>query len=349
MPNKNDHLVVAYFPDKVEAESAADELKSWDRANDAIKLGAIAILTLNWDTGKIQFHEVGQRETKSGALWGTVIGAAVGVLSAGVGLIPGILVGAGGGAALGALKTKSVELTDDDRLRIAENLRDGSVGLAVMADDFEVEATMAELVRAGGRTEFYKLAEELAAALIAAADIQDSAAEAVDEAIEEAVEDAVIIVDEVNREITILVPEVTEDGLEAIRSLVISIDITPDEAYSLYRAGLEEASDFYKRAATPEGRAELVEETGLDRDTILAMEKKLDLMRVKGVGPKYATLLLTAGVDTCPELALRNPANLFAKLNEVNEAEEVVAALPSEEEVPDWVEQAKELPRVLVY
>ena len=54
-------------------------------------------------------------------------------------------------------------------------------------------------------------------------------------------------------------------------------------------------------------------------------------------------------VDTVVELAHRNPENLYNKLVEVNEAEHVVESMPSDEEVADWVAQAKELPRVITY
>ena len=50
-----------------------------------------------------------------------------------------------------------------------------------------------------------------------------------------------------------------------------------------------------------------------------------------------------------PELGQRNATNLFAKMTEVNEAKKLVRALPTEDKVSDWVEQAKKLPRKLNY
>ena len=96
-------------------------------------------------------------------------------------------------------------------------------------------------------------------------------------------------------------------------------------------------------------RRAISEATGLAPEVVLYNAKKLDLMRVDGVGQKYATLLLAAGVDTVPELATRNAANLTKKCAEVNEAEGIVEDLPSEESVSDWVGQAKDLPRMLFY
>ena len=56
-----------------------------------------------------------------------------------------------------------------------------------------------------------------------------------------------------------------------------------------------------------------------------------------------------AGVDTVPELAHRNAANLHEKMKTVNEAKELVRRLPSEKQVESWIEQAKALPRALEY
>ena len=59
MANKNKHVIIGYFPGKEAATEAAAQLKAWDKANDAIKLGGIGILTA--DKGKIKTRKVGSR------------------------------------------------------------------------------------------------------------------------------------------------------------------------------------------------------------------------------------------------------------------------------------------------
>lgn len=76
---------------------------------------------------------------------------------------------------------------------------------------------------------------------------------------------------------------------------------------------------------------------------------RADLSRIKGVSTQYADLLECAGVDTVPELAQRNAANLQAKMAEVNEEKNLVRKVPSPSQVEDWVAQAKELPRAVCY
>ncbi len=64
---------------------------------------------------------------------------------------------------------------------------------------------------------------------------------------------------------------------------------------------------------------------------------------------EYSDLLEEAGVDTIPELAQRNPENLYPKLVEVNQQKRLVRQLPSQRQVADWVAQAKVLPRKIFY
>jgi hypothetical protein len=54
-------------------------------------------------------------------------------------------------------------------------------------------------------------------------------------------------------------------------------------------------------------------------------------------------------VDTVPELAQRNADNLYQALANTNEGKRLVRQLPTPEQVVEWVEQAKNLPRIIQY
>ncbi|MEM3523857.1 MAG: DUF4332 domain-containing protein, partial [Thermoproteota archaeon] len=56
-----------------------------------------------------------------------------------------------------------------------------------------------------------------------------------------------------------------------------------------------------------------------------------------------------AGVDTVAELARRDPANLHAKILEINKEKKLVRRPPTLKQVTDWVKQAKKLPRKVEY
>ncbi len=123
------------------------------------------------------------------------------------------------------------------------------------------------------------------------------------------------------------------------------------EAYAekLKAAGVTTTQALLEMGATPKGRKDLVEATGLSSKLILKWVNRVDLFRIKGVGEEYADLLEISGVDTVPELAQRKPENLYAKILEVNAERKLVRRPPTQEQVADWIEQAKELPRVVTY
>lgn len=323
MANDNDKLVVAFYVNAAAAEAAAEDLKQWDDADDDIKLGAIGIITLNPKNGEIEVQEIGQRNTKKGALWGTAIGAAVGILSGGLALIPGMLIGAAVGGGAGALDHKALGMTDQDAEKLASHLRSGGAALGVMADDFEVEATKTQMVKAGGVVGDYELEQVAKEAVTATAAAQQRASMIVDEAVTEA--------DDPAKKIAVV------SGLAAV------------DAGKLNAVGIDKPSALLEHAATPQGRAELAAASGVDEETILAAVKKMDLMRVEGVGVVYADLLTAGNVSTVPDLARRNAANLTITLAEVNDTRHIAEEVPTVKMVTDWITQAKMLPRVITY
>ncbi len=123
--------------------------------------------------------------------------------------------------------------------------------------------------------------------------------------------------------------------------------IGPAYADKLRAADVTSIEALLEKGATPEGRAALVEETGIDAVRVLRWVNHADLMRVSGVGPEFAELLEAAGVDSAPELAQRNVENLVTALAETNEARSLVRRVPGATEVADWIEQAKALPRLV--
>jgi len=120
-------------------------------------------------------------------------------------------------------------------------------------------------------------------------------------------------------------------------------------ARKLEAAGIQTTQALLEKGATPAGRQEIAEKAGIGEKLLLEWINHVDLFRINGVGEEYADLLEAAGVDTVPELAQRNPDNLYQKLVTVNQAKKLVRRLPPQATVGDWVEQAKRLPRVITY
>ena len=160
--NKNDHLVVAYFDSKDQAEQAADSLKSWDKANEDIKLGAMAIVSKN-EKGKVENTDLGPRNTGKGAAIGVIAGAAAGLLSGGLTVVGGALLGGILGGGVGALNKQGIGLSQEDLDRMSSELDAGHAALLAMADEVEVADTTAELTRLGGRAQSSPVAPEAVA------------------------------------------------------------------------------------------------------------------------------------------------------------------------------------------
>jgi predicted flap endonuclease-1-like 5' DNA nuclease len=132
-------------------------------------------------------------------------------------------------------------------------------------------------------------------------------------------------------------------------NLIAVEGIGPVYAQKLKEAGIGSTEALLAAGATPEGRQDIAAKTGIGDSLILRWVNHVDLFRIKGVGEEYSDLLEAAGVDTVVELAQRVPANLYAKLAEVNQAEKRVRKLPAESQVKNWIKQAKKLPRKVSY
>jgi predicted flap endonuclease-1-like 5' DNA nuclease/uncharacterized membrane protein len=144
-------------------------------------------------------------------------------------------------------------------------------------------------------------------------------------------------------------PAGSSGGAPASHSLSYVEGIGPVYAQQLKDAGIDSTQELLEAGATPKGRAELAEASGISGKLILEWVNHVDLFRIAGVGSEYADLLEAAGVDTVPELAQRNPANLHQKLSEVNDEKHLVRHVPALSSVEDWIGQAKSLPRKITY
>ena len=176
MANKNRNLIIAYFPDEETAETAAGDLKRWDKRKDDVKLGGIGIITLD-KKGKLKTRKVGARAGGTGAKWGTILGVTAGILSGGVTVIGGAVVGLAAGSITGALFHKHIGMDDEDKERLTQHLQDGGAALAVMADDDEVDPAKGQLITLGGSVESYVVPDETVDDLEAAAaeaDVEDA-------------------------------------------------------------------------------------------------------------------------------------------------------------------------------
>jgi predicted flap endonuclease-1-like 5' DNA nuclease len=120
-------------------------------------------------------------------------------------------------------------------------------------------------------------------------------------------------------------------------------------ARKLTEAGIATTEALLEKGASAKGRKGIAEQTGISETLLLEWVNHVDLYRIKGVASEYADLLEEAGVDSIPELALRNPEHLTQKMVEVNLEKKLVRKLPVLSQVENWVEQAKKLPKIVTH
>lgn len=135
--------------------------------------------------------------------------------------------------------------------------------------------------------------------------------------------------------------------------MAISVDklkgITPALSAKLKAQGVKNSEQLLEAAKTPAQRKALAKEVESEPRAILELANRADLSRIKGIAGVFSDLLEQAGVDTVKELAKRRPDNLHAKIAEVNDAARLAKRIPTAKEVESWVNQAKDLPKLLTY
>jgi predicted flap endonuclease-1-like 5' DNA nuclease len=113
----------------------------------------------------------------------------------------------------------------------------------------------------------------------------------------------------------------------------------------LNAAGINNVNDLLVEGATPQGREELAARSGLPPPQILKFVHYADLFRIDGIAGETARLLDGAGINTVSELARCDAANLQMKLQQVNHSKK--GKPPTKQQVADWIEAAKTLPKVV--
>lgn len=118
---------------------------------------------------------------------------------------------------------------------------------------------------------------------------------------------------------------------------------------SLKAQGISDSDSMLEATKTPQDRKSLASATGVDGKIILELANRADLARIKGIGRVYSDLMEEAGVDTVKELAQRSAESLHAKLIQINSVRQFTQRPPSVEQIGDFIQQAKDLPRMLEY
>jgi hypothetical protein len=144
-------LVLAFFANEDAADGAVKEIKAWDKASKDVKLGSIGVLVKD-DKGKVKTQKLGSRHTATGAAAGVLAA----VLSGGVSLVGGVLLG----SLIGAFIHKGLGMSKEDLARVGGELDGGKAAVAVVAPPDEAAAVSAKLTELGGAVETHEVTDE---------------------------------------------------------------------------------------------------------------------------------------------------------------------------------------------
>ncbi|MEO6039626.1 MAG: DUF4332 domain-containing protein, partial [Saprospiraceae bacterium] len=103
------------------------------------------------------------------------------------------------------------------------------------------------------------------------------------------------------------------------------------------KLGIKTVEELLALGAAKKGREDVAAKTGIDENKILHWVNMADMFRIKGIGEEFSHLLEAAGVDTVKELRNRVPANLLAKVAEINDAQQLARRAPNLTEIESWV------------
>jgi hypothetical protein len=122
-----------------------------------------------------------------------------------------------------------------------------------------------------------------------------------------------------------------------------------DEAQvaKLRQGGVENTDEMMRVWNEPEKRLALTNGTGLTDDQLMRLASMARVARLKGVGPKYAGLLVTSGVRGRKSLATFTPETLVRHLQDVSAAKSLTGPLPSLVEIGAWFAQLKPEPEAV--
>lgn len=119
--------------------------------------------------------------------------------------------------------------------------------------------------------------------------------------------------------------------------------INQDQAGKLSAAGVETTDDMMKVWNDAALRTSVSEKTGIDDTQLTRLVAVARMARMKGVGPKYAELLVAAGVTGRRSLSAHTPQTLVKRLGEVHAAARRPGSVPTLAEVGTWFAELKRI------
>jgi len=118
---------------------------------------------------------------------------------------------------------------------------------------------------------------------------------------------------------------------------------------ALENIGITNIQQLLKTGNTYNSRLALSRETRIPYDSIEEIVKLADLCRISDIKGLRVRLLFDTGFDTIGKIATQDPEEMRDQIIKINQGEKIAARHPTLTETKFWVEQAKNLPKLVEY
>jgi hypothetical protein len=125
--------------------------------------------------------------------------------------------------------------------------------------------------------------------------------------------------------------------------------VDPEHIRKLAAVGIKHSKHLFERARSMSDRAALCELVDVPAAALLELVKLSDLVRVSGVGPVFARIMLDAGVDTLEKLAASAAQASFEAFLAVLEEKHYTSAGFTVKDVQYCIDFANQLSKVVEY
>lgn len=117
-----------------------------------------------------------------------------------------------------------------------------------------------------------------------------------------------------------------------------------DVLEKLKRNGVNNTMHLFDRVIRAQNRQELARQTGISLDDVVELTKLTDVCRIMWTTPSFARLLVEAGYDSVPMIAVSDPAAMYAELAATNGEKMYLKSRLGERDVVLFVRYAKDVP-----
>ena len=112
---------------------------------------------------------------------------------------------------------------------------------------------------------------------------------------------------------------------------------------SLIKDKVSNTEDLFALLMSKSGRASFAKKYKVKDADVDFLAHELELMQIRGIGPKAATLLLKSGVENVKALSKSNAGELLETLLRTNRELNITGVQPDLVVVTDWIENAKKV------